>query len=115
MVINTLQYDARYTQRHINTLQYDARYTQRHINTLQYDARYTQALTKLITVLSLRHFLLFAGMSAELQSRRPINTLIILNKMQALFQVKLCLYIYAILWPHLAYECKNLIKEDIIK
>ena len=30
MVINTLQYDARYTQRHINTLQYDARYTQRH-------------------------------------------------------------------------------------
>ena len=40
MVINTLQYDARYTQRHINTLQYDARYTQRHINTLQYDARY---------------------------------------------------------------------------
>ena len=42
LVINTLQYDARYTQRHINTLQYDARYTQRHINTLQYDARYTQ-------------------------------------------------------------------------
>ena len=40
--INTLQYDARYTQCHINTLQYDARYTQRHINTLQYDARYTQ-------------------------------------------------------------------------
>ena len=40
--INTLQYDARYTQRHINTPQYDARYTQRHINTLQYDARYTQ-------------------------------------------------------------------------
>ena len=43
--INTLQYDARYTQRHINTLQYDARYTQRHINTLQYDARYTQRQT----------------------------------------------------------------------
>ena len=42
MVINTLQYDAQYTQRHINTLQYDARYTQRHINTLQYGARYTQ-------------------------------------------------------------------------
>ena len=42
MVINTLQYDARYTQSHINTLQYDARYTQSHINTLQYDARYTQ-------------------------------------------------------------------------
>ena len=41
MVINTLQYDARYTQRHINALQYDARYTHRHINTLQYDARYT--------------------------------------------------------------------------
>ena len=40
--INSLQYDARYTQRHINTMQYDARYTQRHINTLQYDARYTQ-------------------------------------------------------------------------
>ena len=59
MVINTLQYDARYTQRHINilqydarytphinTLQYDARYTQRHINTLQYDARYTQRQIK---------------------------------------------------------------------
>ena len=44
--INTLQYDARYTQRHINTLQYDARYTQRHINTLQYDARYTQSQIK---------------------------------------------------------------------
>ena len=42
MVINTLQYDALYTQRHINTLQYDARYIQRRINTLQYDARYTQ-------------------------------------------------------------------------
>jgi hypothetical protein len=42
LVINTLQYDARYTQPHINTLQYDARYTQPHINTLQYDARYTQ-------------------------------------------------------------------------
>ena len=27
LVINTLQYDARYIQRHINTLQYDARYT----------------------------------------------------------------------------------------
>ena len=26
-----MQYDARYTQRHINTLQYDARYTQRQI------------------------------------------------------------------------------------
>ena len=37
-----MQYDARYTQRHINTLQYDARYTQRHINISQYDARYTQ-------------------------------------------------------------------------
>ena len=32
VIFNTLQYDARYTQRHINTLQYDARYTQRHIN-----------------------------------------------------------------------------------
>ena len=44
--INTLQYDARYTQRHINTLQYDARHTQRHINTLQYDTRYTQRQIK---------------------------------------------------------------------
>ena len=44
LVINTLQYDARYIQRHINTLQYDARYIQRHINTLQYDTRYTQRL-----------------------------------------------------------------------
>ena len=43
-----MQYDARYTQRHINTLQYDARYTQRHINTLQYDARYTQRQIKLV-------------------------------------------------------------------
>ena len=41
-----MQYDARYTQRHINTLQYDARYTQRHVNTLQYGARYTQLQTK---------------------------------------------------------------------
>ena len=37
-----MQYDARYTQRHINTQQYDARYILRHINALQYDARYTQ-------------------------------------------------------------------------
>ena len=42
MVINTLQYDTRYTQRHINTLLYDARHTQHHINTLLYDARYIQ-------------------------------------------------------------------------
>ena len=48
--INTLQYDARYTQRHINTLQYDARYTQRHINTLQYDARYTQRQIKITLI-----------------------------------------------------------------
>ena len=33
MVIYTLQYDARYTQRHIYTLQYDARYTQRQTKT----------------------------------------------------------------------------------
>ena len=45
LLIYTLQYDARYTQRHINTLQYDARCI-RHINTLQYDARYTQRQIK---------------------------------------------------------------------
>ena len=31
VTLKTLQYDARYTQRHINSLQYDARYTQRQI------------------------------------------------------------------------------------
>ena len=46
LVINTLQYGARYTQRHINTLQYGARYTQRHINTLQYGAHYSQRQIK---------------------------------------------------------------------
>jgi hypothetical protein len=36
--INTLQFDARYTQRHIThcNMMHDT-----HINTLQYDARYT--------------------------------------------------------------------------
>jgi hypothetical protein len=50
VTLHTLQYNARYTQRHINTLQYDVWYTQRHINTLQYDARYTQRHIKLTTV-----------------------------------------------------------------
>ena len=31
LIINTLQYDARYIQRHINTLQYDARYIRQSI------------------------------------------------------------------------------------
>ena len=52
MVIDTLQYDARYTQRHINTLQYDARYIQRHINTLQYDARHIQRQIKVTLFIS---------------------------------------------------------------
>jgi uncharacterized membrane protein (DUF485 family) len=53
-VINTLQYDARYIQRHINTLQYDARYTQRQrclfsILTSFFAVVYVGALILLIT------------------------------------------------------------------
>ena len=66
MVINTLQYDVRYTQRHINTLQYDARYTQRHINTLQYDARYTQ-----------RHIIFTVGRESFLSSYFALFVLIL--------------------------------------
>ena len=71
--INTLQYDARYTQRRINTLQYDARYTQRHINTLQYDARYIQH--KNIYRAVIRHFLLRKiSPYVETQNVRPSVT-----------------------------------------
>ena len=74
LVINTLQYDARYIQRHINTLQYYARHIQRHINTLQYDARYTQRQINSKTVIlnfTILNFVIFRTVSC-LQPREGI-------------------------------------------
>ena len=45
LLIDTLQYDARYTQCHINTLQYDARYTQRHIIFMSSSNGFTYAIS----------------------------------------------------------------------